>query len=353
MKEKVMSVGFVLILVGFGLANLLLPDREISKFERRRLTSEEKLEEDFVGNLDEYLTDQFPFRDGLISLNTIYERHVLGNFLYNDVYVKNGYAFEVDEISQKEVLDFAEKIEYISKVYANEANHIGYSVIPSKICMLNEGWAESCRKNVSEVVAKKLGIEELDFSSKLTLDDYYRTDIHLKQNAYFEFVKDLEKKFELGSVEENYDVKKYEPFYGATYAKGSPFVRPDVIEYYTSDILDGARVQHLEYGIRPVYDEVKLEGVDSYDVFLSGPSAIVEIANERGPERELVLFRDSFGSSLAPLLVPYYGKVTLVDLRYIRMDFVPEYVDFDGADVLFVYGSESVANAHLLRVDIK
>ena len=34
-------------------------------------------------------------------------------------------------------------------------------------------------------------------------------------------------------------------------------------------------------------------------------------------EKELVIFRDSFGSSISPLLINYYSKITIIDNRYI------------------------------------
>jgi len=53
--------------------------------------------------------------------------------------------------------------------------------------------------------------------------------------------------------------------------------------------------------------------------------------------RELILFRDSFGSSIAPLLLDGYSKITLVDTRYIHPDLLGKFVDFRGCDVLFLY----------------
>ena len=46
-----------------------------------------------------------------------------------------------------------------------------------------------------------------------------------------------------------------------------------------------------------------------------------------------------FGSSMAPLLVSDYSKVTLVDTRYIAPKLVGNFVDFEGADVLFLYST--------------
>ena len=76
-------------------------------------------------------------------------------------------------------------------------------------------------------------------------------------------------------------------------------------------------------------------------MFLSGSKALITIENPGcDNDRELVLFRDSFGSSIAPLLAQAYHKVTLVDIRYIRPDVLDRFVDFDGVDVLFLYSTQ-------------
>ena len=56
-------------------------------------------------------------------------------------------------------------------------------------------------------------------------------------------------------------------------------------------------------------------------------------------EKELIVFRDSFGSALVPLLLKDYKTVTVVDIRYLASDFVGDYVDFHGQDVLFLYST--------------
>lgn len=56
-----------------------------------------------------------------------------------------------------------------------------------------------------------------------------------------------------------------------------------------------------------VYNTSKLKGMDSYEVYLDGASSYITIYNDLAEtERELVVFRDSFGSSLVPLLVDKY-----------------------------------------------
>lgn len=79
-------------------------------------------------------------------------------------------------------------------------------------------------------------------------------------------------------------------------------------------------------------------------MFLGGSKSLLTIENPcASGNRELILFRDSFGSSLAPLLAEGYARVTLVDIRYISPALLSRYVDFHGKDVLFLY-STSVLN---------
>jgi len=62
-----------------------------------------------------------------------------------------------------------------------------------------------------------------------------------------------------------------------------------------------------------------------------------------------VLFRDSFGSSLAPLLIEFYSKITLIDMRYINSNNYLEMIEFDNQDVLFLYSTLIVNNSSTLK----
>ena len=74
------------------------------------------------------------------------------------------------------------------------------------------------------------------------------------------------------------------------------------------------------------------------------------LENPNGPAgRELVLFRDSFGSSLAPLLAASYSKITLVDLRYMDSSLLGDYVTFSHQDVLFLYSTLLLNSSQSLR----
>ena len=66
-------------------------------------------------------------------------------------------------------------------------------------------------------------------------------------------------------------------------------------------------------------------------------------------DKELVVFRDSFGSSLVPLLIEGYSKITLIDNRYMASQLISEYVTFDDQDVLFLYSTPILNSAESLK----
>ena len=118
-----------------------------------------------------------------------------------------------------------------------------------------------------------------------------------------------------------------------------------------SDLLADCTVFDYEsnsYG--SVYDLAKLEGQDPYEVYLSGSRSLLTIENPNAAtDRELIIFRDSFGSSVAPLLVGDYARVTLVDIRYLSPTMLGNFIEFNGQDVLFLYSTLVLNNSETIK----
>jgi len=125
------------------------------------------------------------------------------------------------------------------------------------------------------------------------------------------------------------------------YGQAAIPMEPDVLAILELEYLRDCVVYDQETGkTTSVYDMSKLDSRDPYDVFLSGARALLTIENPSGKaDKELIVFRDSFGSSMVPLLIRDYSKVTLVDTRYISSELLGRFVDFHGQDVLFLYSS--------------
>jgi hypothetical protein len=148
-----------------------------------------------------------------------------------------------------------------------------------------------------------------------------------------------------------YNKNIYDKFYGVYYSEGSAFRNgPEKLTYLTSDTFNNVSVKYLENSnFNGIYNESKLTGMDSYDVYLDGASSFIEITNNNGLDKELIVFRDSFGSSLVPLLIPYYSKITVIDNRYISSKYFKDLINSNNPDILFSYSTLLVNDSSSLK----
>ena len=90
--------------------------------------------------------------------------------------------------------------------------------------------------------------------------------------------------------------------------------------------------------------------IDLYDTYLGGAKAIISIINKTNTSnKELIVFRDSFASSISPLLLDGYSKITLIDTRYISPNLISNYIEFDNQDILFLYSTLIINNSYSLK----
>ena len=186
----------------------------------------------------------------------------------------------------------------------------------------------------------------IDIMDTLSIADYYKTDTHWRAEKLMDTANRLADGLGVqltdAYVEETLDV----PFYGVYYGYAALPMEPDTIAYLTNDTLSQCVVTNYETGeTGGIYDFAKAAGKDPYEFFLSGPISYLTIENPRADtDRELIVFRDSFASSIVPLLTSAYQKITLLDIRYLASAYLGSMVDFHGQDTLFLY-STSVLNS--------
>lgn len=353
MKEKIITILFVSFLLGLGILSLLLKDQDLSFLERRNLIQVSSLKKDFPANLDNYMEDQFPFRNSFIFLNSLFDRFVLLNEESNNVYIKNDTIIEKNyPLDEKSVNNFIKKINYIADNYLKDSNSY-LAIIPDKSLFLEDNYLKIDFESLEKTLSKRIHISYIDIASSIKLDDFYKTDIHLKQNAYFKIIDILNDNFQNQKLEISYEMMQKGNFAGASYSK-APFVKKDTLEYYITSDMANTSVNHLEFGLKDIYDEEAFNNVDNYDVFLSGPSSLITINNQNATSgKKLIIFRDSFSSSMAPLLIPYYEEITLIDLRYISFDNIKDKITFTDRDVLFLYSTLITNNSSILKVNTK
>lgn len=357
MTKKVRSIGFAALAavwLGLTLGAWFAPAQEISESERRKLaqmpevSAQTILNGKFMTDFEDYTLDQFPLRDTFRRLKARVHYSILRQGDNNDIYVAQGYAAKLEYPLKESSLSGAlTKFDRIYQTYLKDtACKLYVSVVPDKGLYLAKpnGYPAMDYQQLFGAVASGMDWAEfVDISDLLDVTDYYRTDTHWRQEKLLPVSRRLCEAMGVTAFDaaELTQSTVERPFYGVYYGQAALPMEPETMYYLTNELLAGCTVYHYETGkTTAVYDMEKLQSRDLYDIYLSGAAALLEITNPAAAtDRELVVFRDSFGSSLIPLLVKDYATVTVVDTRYIASDLLGQYLRFDDQDVLFLYST--------------
>lgn len=343
---------FLAVLFGFSLLHLALPDREVSRSERRRLAQLPPLSSGFSDKLEEYMLDQFPLREQLRTVNSLVRLYGLGQADIHGIYLQGGGAFRMDgPLQEKQVRHAAAVFSAVQeKYFPSLPAH--YVIVPDKNAKAETSRPRLDTETMRGIVREALpGMTEIDIWDLLSADDYYKTDPHWRQERLLPVAAAICEA--LGAdAPGTFTEKALSPFYGAYYGQAALPMAPDTLTYLESADTKAAEVTGPELdGAQPVYRPELLDGTDGYDVFLSGAQAVLTVTSPNVHNgRHLVLFRDSFGSSLAPLLLGSFERITLVDLRYVSAARLADYADLsDATDVLYLCSTAVWNNGGTLR----
>ena len=332
---------------------------EVSDAERRPLeqfpavSGESLLSGQFMKDFADYAVDQFPLRDGFRSLNAYLTYYLLGQKDNNGIYLSDGYAAKMDyPLDEGSVSNALTRFMELHELYL-EGSEVHFALVPDKSYYLAEeaGVLSIDYDALYAHVAESLPWAELiDLREYLTIDDYYRTDTHWRQEQIVPAAQAIADRLGV-TVPEFQQMAIDRPFYGVYYGQAALPMEPDTMYYLTNEVLENCTVTIHDSGTTAaVLDTTKLGSRDLYDVFLSGGAAVLEISNPAGQAgRELIVFRDSFGSSMVPLLVNDYETVWVLDTRYVNPAMLGNFVDFHGQDVLFLYSTLILNSSSALR----
>ena len=197
------------------------------------------------------------------------------------------------------------------------------------------------------------GVTYVDITDSLTLSYYYRTDSHWRQECILPAANALLDAMNAGPAPSasDFSTGHFSPFYGVYAGQSALDPDPEEIRWFTGSYLDGLKVTDLEtHREVPLADPEGCDPRDPYTLFLGGGKAVLKIDNPNAEnDKELVVFRDSFGAAIAPLLAGNYRTVTLIDPRYISQDVISRYVRFTDQDVLFLFSAALLNNSTGLR----
>ncbi|MDE6054957.1 MAG: hypothetical protein K2G55_14635 [Lachnospiraceae bacterium] len=390
-KLRIMIYSFMVCMASLIVILTVNPEETVSRAERRRLAEKPELtwdnimDKSFMDDTEKYLLDHFPFRDGLRRVKAYFAYDVLQQKENNGIYVADGHAAKLEyPLNEASVKRLAVKMTGLCQQYFPEQK-VWYAIVPDKNYFLAEknGYPslnyEQMIRLLSQELAKSADFGYIDIISDLTIDDYYHTDTHWRQERILDVAHHIADAMGVGGTlnfsrgnQAGFTEHEIRDFYGVYYGQAALPMEPDTIVYLTDEVIDAAYVWSLEENVqsgknggkivnpdeaeavlKTVYQLQKLEderSLDKYDVFAGGASSLQVIKSPNAfTDKKLIIFRDSYTSSLAPLLLGAYGEITLIDLRYLDSARLGEYVDFTDADILFLYNTSIVNHAEMLK----
>lgn len=367
MKQKVRIISGIIIAAIWLVLSAVAwfkPAGEISTSERRplaqfpELSVNTVLEGQFATKFEEYTLDQFPMRDTFRQLKSIVHYYGLLQKDNNDIYVYDSTAAKMEyPLSEKWVNNSIDKFDKIYNKYLKNTDcNVYMSIIPDKSYYIAEetGHLSLDYEKLYSMVGDIKWAKHIDIRDRLLIESYYGTDTHWQQDWLMTVAETL--CGAMGSstynIDEVYPEIVTENFYGVYYGQAALPIRPDTMMVIHTDATNNATVFDYETNkTLTVYNEMALFGDgDMYDYFLHGAKAMLRIDNpDAKTDKELVIFRDSFGSSITPLLMRDYKTVYMVDIRYIASDWIGNFVTFDNQDVLFLYSTTVLNNSSTFK----
>lgn len=368
LKKKGTLISFVMIwlfcFVVFGVTGLhiLTDDNKFSESENRVLREFPKLsaatiaDGSFMSDFEVYLTDQFPFRDSIISLKTLVDR-VIGKNEENGVYIgKNGYLFDsqtplydehIKEIGTA-VLKFRKNHKKLNTAFVLVPNSTyvyseylpEYLELPDQRELIKDVHKQINDKSILWPAAAKI-LKEKAADSEL----YYKTDHHWTTRGAYILFKEICLLWNLEKNEKTID-KKFEfyeisnTFEGTLASTSGVHNITDTIEICVPKNSEGTYVANFESAgekTASLFFKDKLQQKNQYEIFMGGNYDKVIISTVSSSDKSLLLIKDSYANCMIPMLTPYFSKIVVIDPRYLTDSLDSIIKENDFSHMMYLY----------------
>ena len=360
LREIITAAVFIVFIGVFFILNFAIPEPEILVSERRvparfPVFSLKTISEgSFMSKFDDYAADRFVFRDAFRGIRafTVFDIFMQTDKsgIYRSSLVGLG---EFRSTNRTAFRQTSERIRTAADSLAGYDMNIYYTIVPDKSSFAERYMPgfdlDAAESIITDVLSDYTYIR---VAERISAESFYRTDLHWDQSKIAEAANFLLTSMGANAIAGTNQTSVAGEFRGVYAGQLALPVDADVMTYADTPPL---RVSYLndktlEFDAGPVYDIQRFAGVDPYDFFLRGPQPLIVIENDHAPDRELYLFRDSFGSSLSALLAESYSRITVIDLRYIHLSLLEYFIEFTpGSDVLFIYSSQIFNNPSILQ----
>jgi len=314
---------YLLIILALIIPSALIVDKEYSEYEKRRLSNkplfsyENYVDGSWSEGVNTYIEDHFFLRDTFAKLKGYLSLNIKGEV--NGISLEDNHLFESLSINTNNISNFKNQIEAFQTIYQNPSRVI---IIPDK----------SYVDDMEEILYMLFEYELMEMS----IEDYYKTDLHLTHSASMKLANEIIQR------ENTYELEKVSDDFNGYYSNRAMYfpLKDDIYVRKSHNLIAYSMGEEIE-----IYQKDYLEEHDKYNVFFGGSKPVIEVYNDLG-EGELILFTDSYGLSVAPFIAEDYAKVTIIDLRFIDIFSVSDYIN-DQSEIIYLYGYKTINDSSI------
>lgn len=368
-SNKIITIVFIFFLIIINILNVVIPDRQFSEFENRMLTQAPKISLNniisgrFTKKFEEYITDQFPFRDFWVAVKSDIERLSLKTSNNGIYFCEDGYLLEDYKRTNEQLLSNINSINTFSKAVPNIKTYFllapnSVKVYEDKLPLFASPYnqlktiekvEEQLYENVNFINAYPEMINKKDEYI------YFKTDHHWTMRGAYYAYKELSNKLDVKaySINDFNSVIIDKSFYGTFYSKANNrHILPDSIEILTPKFDNKYKVEYIDTdkSSDSLYEYSHLDKKDKYSIFLDGNHALMTINTNIKNRKKLVIFKDSYAHSLIPFLVNHYEEIHVIDLRYYKLN-VYDYIKQNNiSEALFLYNINNFSEDESIKL---
>lgn len=340
------------MLVAGIIIGAIMPDKYYSETEKRTLkqfpqiSSDEIFSGNFGNDIEKYLADQFPGRNGWVTIKTLADR-VSGKTESNGVYfAADDYLIEAHEkLPAKQAKKNIAALKTLSDSLATQGIMMKVMLVPTASEVLSDklpAFAPNADQHSVIEYAKKQGLDVVDVTEALSEHEdeyiYYKTDHHWTSlGAYYAYAEWVRSKG--GTPAPLSDWTKCElceDFRGTTYSKVNyPFAPYDTIDAYYKQESHTVDYNGGDYVTDSIYEGKFLDGSDKYAVFFNSNQSTTKVTGNG--EGKLLIIKDSYANTFGQFVVDDYAETHLIDMRFFKGK-VSEYIAKNSiTEVLVLY----------------
>ena len=323
----------------------------------------------YESRFDDYVSDQFPYRDGWVALKSTLDR--LGGRTESNGVFLGADGCLIQDFTPPAEADYAATLEALEAFLGRHGDiPIYVMVAPTAVTVYRDrlpalaqagdeaGYLDRLERDLSVSAARIVDLRRAFDAARDQKLLYYRTDHHWTMDGALLAYEQLAEAAGLSGSAASWEKRLLSADFRGTLSAASGFrtgerdalyavVPPDeLLQLVVTYVGENRKSASL-------FQSDCLDTRDQYAVFLGGNHPEIRIETTTRNGRTLLVLKDSYANCLIPLLTADYQKLVIVDPRYYTGDLEVLMAAEGVNEALLLYNATTLAADTALRADIR